>query len=84
MNETILGDESGFEHKQKIVFKEPRVVDFRASVHDIANYLMDLMSDKSLRQRLGKAARKHVVENFDYRVIAKRFVQIINNKLGIS
>jgi glycosyltransferase involved in cell wall biosynthesis len=84
MNETLLGDESGFEHKQKIVFKEPRVVDYRASVHDIANYLMDLMSDKALRERLGKAARKHVVENFDYRVIAKRFVQIINNKLGIS
>jgi hypothetical protein len=32
---------------------------------------------------MGKAGRKRVVENFDYRVVAKKFVQIINNKLGV-
>jgi glycosyltransferase involved in cell wall biosynthesis len=84
MNETILGDEAGFENKQKIEFKEPRVVDYRASIHDIANYLMDLMTDKGLRERLGKAARKHVVENFDYRIVAKRFVELVSDKLGIN
>jgi len=83
VNEVILGDESGFEDNQRVVFSNPRTVDYRASVHDIANYLMDLMADEALREKMGKAGRKRVVENFDYRVVAKRFVQMINDKLGI-
>jgi glycosyltransferase involved in cell wall biosynthesis len=84
VNEVILGDESGFEDDHRVAFKVPRTVDYRASVHDIANYLMDLMNDAALRKKMGKAARKHVVEYFDYRLVAKRFVQIINDKLGIE
>jgi glycosyltransferase involved in cell wall biosynthesis len=41
------------------------------------------MTDPDLREKMGKAARKHVVEKFDYRVVAKRFVQIMNQKLDI-
>jgi glycosyltransferase involved in cell wall biosynthesis len=84
VNEVTLGDESGFEDNHRIAFKVPRTVDYRASVHDIANYLMDLMTDASLREKMGKAARKRVIENFNYRIVAKRFVQIINDKLGIE
>ena len=47
-------------------------------------YLMALMSDAKLRDKMGKAARERVVKNFDYRVVARRFVQIINDKLGIK
>jgi glycosyltransferase involved in cell wall biosynthesis len=84
MKETILGDESGYETGHKMVFKRPRTVDFRASVHDIANYLMDLMQNRDLREKLGKAGRKRVMEKYDYRVIAKRFVELVSDKLGIS
>jgi starch synthase len=84
VKEVILGDESGFEEHHRIVFNKPRTVDYRASVHDIANYLMDLMTDAELRTKMGKAGRKRVVENFDYRVVAQRFVQIMNDKLGIT
>jgi starch synthase len=84
LSEVILGDESGFEDKHRVVFKEPHTVDYRASVHDIANYLMDLMTDPTLRDKMGKAARERVVENYNYRIIAKRFVQIMNEKLGIT
>jgi glycosyltransferase involved in cell wall biosynthesis len=45
---------------------------------------MDLMTDKALREKMGKAARKRIVKYFDYRVVAKRFVQIIQDKLGIT
>ena len=83
-NEVMVGNESGLENNHTIVFKDPRTVDYRASVHDIANYLMDLMTDKPLREKMGKAARERVVENFDYRVVAKRFVHIMNEKLGIK
>jgi glycosyltransferase involved in cell wall biosynthesis len=84
MRETLLGDESGYEKNHRVVFTTPRTVDYRASVHDIANYLMDLMTDAKLRRNMGNAARRRVVENFDYRVVAKRFVQIIAEKLGIK
>ncbi len=84
MKEAIVGDESGYEPGHRVVFKSPRTVDYRASVHDIANYLMELMNDAKLRDKMGKAGRERVVANFDYRVIAKRFVQIISDKLGIT
>jgi len=84
MKEAIVGDESGYEPGHRVAFKRPRIVDYRASVHDIANYLMDLMQDANLREKMGKDGRKRVVENFDYRVIAKKFVNIVSERLGIS
>jgi len=84
LNEVILGKESGFKSKHKIVFQAPRVAEYRASVDDIANYLMPLMTDASLRIKMGQAGRERVVKNFDYRVVAKRFVQIIHEHLGID
>lgn len=84
VNEVILGGESGFEEKHKIVFEVPRTVDYRANVQDIAGHLMLLMNDAALREKMGKAGRERVVANFDYRIVAKQFVHIINEKLGIS
>jgi glycosyltransferase involved in cell wall biosynthesis len=72
VNEVMLGYESGFEDKHKVIFNVPRIIDYRASVHDIAKYLMDLMTDTALREKMGKAARERVVKNFDYRIVAKR------------
>jgi glycosyltransferase involved in cell wall biosynthesis len=45
---------------------------------------MDLMQDEKLRNKMGEAGRKRVEENYDYRVVAKKFVQIVTDKLGIS
>jgi glycosyltransferase involved in cell wall biosynthesis len=84
LRETILGDESGYTDGHKHVFKKPRVVDYRASVHDIAKYLMELMVNPELREKMGKEGRKKVVEDFDYRVIAKKFVEIISRRLDIK
>lgn len=84
LREAILGDESGYETGHKHSFKRPRIVDYRASVHDIANYLMDLMKDTGLREKMGMEGRKRAVEHFDYRVIAKKFVKIVSKRLGIS
>jgi len=83
-NEVTLGEESGFEESHKVIFNTPRAVDYRANVHDIAKYLLILMKDRELREKMGKAGRERVVEHFDYRIVAHRFVQIINDTLGIS
>ncbi len=84
VNQVILGEESGYEDKHTVVFNEPRTVDYRANVQDIAKYLLTLMNDATMREKLGKAGRQHVVEHFDYRVVAKRFVQIMAERLGIT
>jgi len=84
MRETTLGDESGYEPGHRVVFKRPRTVDYRASVHDIANYLMDLMQNPQTRKKMGEVGRKRALENYDYRVIAKRFIDLASEKLGIS
>jgi len=84
VNEVTLGNESGFEDHHKVVFDVPRTVDFRASVQDIAKYLLVLMKDPALREKMGNAGRERVVANFDYRVVAKRFVQLMHDKLGIQ
>jgi starch synthase len=84
LRETIVGDESGYEAGHRVVFKSPRTVDYRASVHDIGNYLLELMTAGDIRKKMGEAGRKRAVANFDYRVVAKRFVEIIQSRLGIS
>jgi glycosyltransferase involved in cell wall biosynthesis len=84
VNEVTLGAESGFQAQSTIIFDEPRTVDYRASVKDISEHLLTLMHDAELRKKMGLAGRKRVVENFDYRVVARRFVQIMQDKLGIG
>jgi glycosyltransferase involved in cell wall biosynthesis len=84
ISETVLGEDEGFESGRTVVFDSPRVVDYRASVPDIAKYLLKLMSEPALRSSMGEAARKRVVELFDYRAVARKFVEIISRRLGID
>jgi starch synthase len=84
LKEAILGEDQGFEEDHRVVFKAPRTVDYRASIHDIAQYLMKLMTDSELRKKMGEAGRERVVKQFDYRVVARKFVKIINERMEIS
>jgi len=84
IRETIVDEENGIPKKHRVVFDSPRTVDYRASVTDIADYLLQLMTDKELRIKMGKAARERVVKNFDYRIVAKKFLEIVLNRLGID
>jgi len=84
VNEVILGAAAGFEEGHKVVFDTPRIVDYRADVADIAKYMELLMNDASLRDKLGKAGHERVVANFDYRVVAKKFLRIMSERLGIE
>jgi len=72
------------ENPKRVVFPTPRTVDYRPSVTDIAEYLLKLMEDPGLRKRMGRAGRRRVQEEFDYRVVTKRFVNLITGRLGIS
>ena len=83
ITEGQFGEGHDYERSQRIVFPNPRTAEYRASVPDIAEYLLRLMRDSALRRRMGEAGRKHVVELFDYRQVAKRFVEIVSDRLGI-
>lgn len=83
VNEVTLGCESGFEQNRRVVFEEPRTVDYRANVADIKDALVKLMNNRDLREQMGTAGRERAVENFDYRIVAAKFIKIINERLQI-
>jgi glycosyltransferase involved in cell wall biosynthesis len=84
ISEAVFGEGHGIDDTHRIVFPNPRTAEYRASVPDIARYLLTLMQDSGLRRRMGEAGRKHVVELFDYRQVARRFLKIVSDRLGIQ
>ena len=84
INEVILGEESGFTDNQKVAFDIPRTVDYRANIQDIAKYMLMLMKDEDLRIKMGAAGRERAVKYFDYKVVTKKFLQIMQDRLGIN
>jgi glycosyltransferase involved in cell wall biosynthesis len=84
IGEAVFGEGHGIDDSHRIVFPSPRTAEYRASVPDIAKYLLTLMQDSGLRRRMGEAGRKHVVELFDYRQVAKRFLKTVSDRLGIQ
>jgi starch synthase len=84
LREAIVGEESGYESGHRVVFPRPRTADYRASIYDIADHLLTLMKDIELRRKMGEAARKRVVKLFDYRIVAKKFMDVVSRRLEIS
>jgi glycosyltransferase involved in cell wall biosynthesis len=82
--EVLVGPEAGFGEPRKIVFDIPRTVDYRADSEDIAKYLLELINHPLLRLQMGRAARERAVDHFNYRTVAKKFVEIVSRKLGIN
>ena len=83
LTETVDKGEDGAPDR-RIVFPNPRVVDYRPSVDDIAEYLLQLMNDPELRTRLGRNARQRVVANYDYRTVTRHFTELVTERLGIT
>ena len=82
ITETILGPAAGFEPGHRVVFEKPRVSDYRASAPDIAEYLKLLLNDTALCERMGEAGRRRAVERYDYRLVARRLMEILQEGQG--
>jgi len=78
-----VGPEAGFEPGHRIEFANPRVVDYRASVPDLAQHLHALLNDPALRRQLGEGGRERARE-YDYRKVAQSFIEIVQRKLGLG
>ncbi len=74
------GEEHGFPAGTFFDFNPPKVIDYRASIQDLAKHMDRLILDEALRKKLGEEGRKRAVEVFDYRVVAKKFVEIIKHR----
>jgi glycosyltransferase involved in cell wall biosynthesis len=81
--EAVVGPEAGFEPGHRIQFPNPRVVDYRASVPDLAEHLRALLNEPELCRKLGEAGRERALE-YDYRKVAKSFIEIVQRKLGLG
>ncbi len=76
----VVGEEHGFQAGTVFNFDPPKVIDYRADVTDLARHLDRLILDEQLRKRLGEEGRKRAVEVFEYRAVARRFVEIIKKR----
>ncbi|WP_121202104.1 glycosyltransferase family 4 protein [Mucilaginibacter gracilis] len=84
VSEVTIGDECGLAKQRKVLFDVPRTIDYRASVDDIAKYLVELLNDPKLRLKLSEAGRKRVVANFDYRLVAEKFMELVKKNIAIK
>jgi glycosyltransferase involved in cell wall biosynthesis len=84
IGKAAFGEGHGIDDSHHIAFPNPRTAEYRASVPDIAKYLLILMQDSGLRRGMGEAGRKHVAELFDYRQVARRFLKTVSDRLGIQ
>jgi glycosyltransferase involved in cell wall biosynthesis len=62
INETVLDKESGLLVKP--------------DSHELANAILDLLSDRSLREKMGRCGRDFVSENFSWDICAQRMFQV--------
>lgn len=83
VDQVETGDDNSGE-KRMVFFDVPRTVDYRADVDDIAAGLLRLMNDPALCLKMGATGRDHVVDHFDYRLVARKFLEIVGCRLGIS
>ena len=84
INGATVGAESGFPEGHKIVFEQPRVADYRASVPQLTKHFETLMNDPELRMKMGAAGRERVVSHFDYRQVARTCADLLRLHLKIE
>ncbi len=74
----------GFEKKKLIKFDSPKTFAYRADIDELAKYTLKLLTDDSLREKMGKNAREHVAKNLDYKLIAKKIAEITAERLDLK
>ncbi len=73
----------GFEEKHKIRFDEPKTFAVRADVDELAEYLLKLLTDDELRNKMGEKGRLHAVKNFSHNKVSLDLARIIESKLDL-
>ncbi len=77
-------DHMGFDADHKIVFEEPKVLAYRASIPDLVKYTKNLLYDDNLREEMGKSGAEHALKNYHYKQIARQAFDAIKEKLKLG
>ena len=80
----VAGPAAGYPETRVFRFENPKVIALRANVGDLAKYLLQLLSDDDLAEKMGAAARLHVQELFDYRNVAQHVADLIRERVLIE
>jgi starch synthase len=67
----------GFENQHQVEFPVPKTFAYRANIDQLAEYTLKLLEDDNLRETMGQAGAAHALENFHYKVTAKRMIDLI-------
>ena len=81
ITEAEAGIEAGYPEKQLVKFDTPKIIAVRANVNDLAERVLELLTNDDLAARMGIEARQHVQENFDYKDVAKHVNSLITERL---
>ena len=71
----------GYPEKCVIQFPKPKVVAVRANVDDLAEHVLQLLSNDNLAAKMGIAARYHAQEQFDHRNVARHVMSLIRDSI---
>lgn len=74
----------GFEEDHRIEFDKPKTFAYRADVDELAEYLLRLLKDQDLRDKMERAAREHAVQTFEYHKVAKRMTDTIKSRINLE
>jgi len=74
----------GFPKNVMVRFPKPKTLGYKVDVDDLAGYLLKMLSEDSLMEKMGEKARKHAVKNFDYVKTSKDIHNLIEKKLGLG
>ena len=84
LTEEWVTKEMGFKEVFRKKFDKPKTLAYRADVDDLAKFTLDLLRNNELREKIGKQAAQHALDNFQYQNLAQRCVNILKEKLNIS
>ena len=84
LNEEWAYPSMGFTTKQVIKFDKPKTFGYRASINDLREHTLKLLTDDLLRKKMGEAGREHTIKNLDYRITSKKMLDVTKEKLGLE
>lgn len=71
----------GFEEDHIIKFDKPKTFAYRANVQQLADYTLKLLTNDKLREEIGKNAVEHALKNFQYKIVAEKMLNLINENV---
>ncbi|MBI2035170.1 MAG: glycosyltransferase family 4 protein [Candidatus Liptonbacteria bacterium] len=84
LSEEWVYKDMGYEEDHKIIFDKPKTFAYRANSNSIAEYLLKLLTDNEFRNKMGEAAAKHALENFEYHKTAAHITKLIKEKYKLK